>query len=160
MTDSELDRCMRLYYSSVYSVALCYCKNPGDAYDITQEVFLKLYTYSGAFNEEEHIKAWLLRCAINQSKDMLKSHWHRYSLPLEAAAESTVSNVEPFADRSSSRLAPFLKKNKQEQPYSPLSSLLRGLFRGRDSGNVRSQQRSGAVKAPPREKQAEKAIGE
>lgn len=106
MTDSELDRYMRLHYSSVYGVALCFCKDPSDAYDIAQEVFLKLYTYTGTFNEEEHIKAWLLRCAINKSKDLIKSHWHRYAQPLETAADIS---YDPFAGQNG-RLAPFLNK--------------------------------------------------
>ncbi len=106
MTDGELDRYMRLHYKSVYSVALCCCKNPSDAYDITQEVFLKLYTYTGNFNEDEHVKAWLLRCAINKSRDMMRSHWNRYSQPLENAAGIS---YEPFADKGGN-LAPFMNK--------------------------------------------------
>ncbi|MBO6230575.1 MAG: sigma-70 family RNA polymerase sigma factor [Ruminiclostridium sp.] len=86
MTESELDRYMRLYYKSVYAVALCCCKNPDDSYDIAQEVFLKLYTCGTSFTDDEHIKAWLLRCAVNKSIDHVRSHWYRFSRPLEAAS--------------------------------------------------------------------------
>ena len=89
MTDNELDRCMRKYYTSVYSAALCHCKNPSDADDIAQEVFLDLYTYRGTFTGDEHIKAWLLRCAINKSIDLTRSHWYKFSLPLETAYHRT-----------------------------------------------------------------------
>lgn len=106
MTDSELERHMRLYYRSVYSMALCCCKNPSDAYDISQDVFLKLFTYTGTFNDDEHVKAWLLRCAINKSRNILRSHWNRYSQPLENAAEMS---YDPFVEKSG-RLAPFLNK--------------------------------------------------
>ena len=85
MTDNELDRCMRKFYTNVYSVALCHCRNPSDADDIAQDVFLDLYTYPGSFTGDEHIKAWLLRCAVNKSIDLLRSHWYRFSEPLEAA---------------------------------------------------------------------------
>ena len=107
MTDSELDRYMRLYYSNVYGTALCCCRNPSDAYDIAQEIFLKLYTYAGSFNDDEHVKAWLLRCAINKSTDMLRSHWNRNSRPLEAASGKS---YDPFAGHSGSGLARFMKK--------------------------------------------------
>ena len=106
MTDSELERYMRLYYRSVYSMALCCCKNPSDAYDISQDVFLKLFTYTGTFNDDEHVKAWLLRCAINKSRNILRSHWNRYSQPLENAAEMS---YDPFVEKSG-RHAPFLNK--------------------------------------------------
>jgi len=60
-------------------------KNRQDAEDVTQNVFLKLYTYSGDFIDDEHIRAWLLRCTINECKDILHSHWYKFSQPLEFA---------------------------------------------------------------------------
>ena len=94
MTESELDRYMRLYYKSVYAVALCCCKNPDDSYDIAQEVFLKLYTCGTSFTDDEHIKAWLLRCAVNKSIDHVRSHWYRFSRPLEAASDMAADETQ------------------------------------------------------------------
>ena len=85
MTDSELEYYIRNFRRNVYNAVLCYVRSPSDAEDITQDTFIKLYTYSGEFNGDEHVKAWLLRCAINQSKNLLRSHWYRFSAPLEAA---------------------------------------------------------------------------
>lgn len=85
MTENELERYVRKYYKSVCTAAFCYLKNTSDADDVAQEVFLKLYTSGNSFESEEHIKAWLLRCAVNKSADLLRSHWYRYSLPLESA---------------------------------------------------------------------------
>ncbi len=82
MTDTEFERCIRLFRGSVCAAALCYLKNPADADDIVQDTFLKLYLYKGSFNDDEHIKAWLLRCAINASKNLLRSNWYRFSEPL------------------------------------------------------------------------------
>ncbi len=92
MTDSELDRYMRLHYTSVYSVALCYCKIPADADDIAQDVFLSLYTHTGEFRDDEHVKAWLLRCAVNRSINLLRSYRRRFSVPLEAAESRTYTD--------------------------------------------------------------------
>ena len=77
MTECELERYMRLYYKSVYRIALCRCKDPEDANDAAQEVFLKLYTVGGKFNGDEHVKAWLLRCAMNLGTDMLRARINR-----------------------------------------------------------------------------------
>lgn len=87
MTDSELERYIKLYRANVIGAALCYVKNTSDAEDIAQDVFFRLYTYTGTFESDEHTKAWLLRCTINLSKSLLRSHWYRFSLPLEAAGE-------------------------------------------------------------------------
>lgn len=93
MTDDELAHYIKLFHRNVLGAALCYVKNTSDAEDITQEVFLKLYTYNGRFESDEHIKAWLLRCAINMSKNLLRSHWYRFSQPLEAAGEKVHYDV-------------------------------------------------------------------
>ena len=85
MTGSELERYIRLYRDNVWAVALCRVKNPSDADDITQDIFLKLYTYGGSFESDEHVKAWLLRCTVNHSINLLKSGWHRLSQPIESA---------------------------------------------------------------------------
>ena len=91
MIESEFERCVALYLNSVYTMALYYLKNSSDAEDVAQDVFLKLYTYPGRFNDDGHIKAWLLRCAINESKNLLHSHWYRFSQSLEAAGDKTGS---------------------------------------------------------------------
>lgn len=111
MTENELDRYMRQHYNSVYSVALCCCKNPDDAYDISQEVFLKLYTCGATFTGEDHVKAWLLRCAVNKSRDFVRSHWYRFSQPLDSAAEAltyTESRYEGYD------LLPLIMKLKKD----------------------------------------------
>ncbi|HBI51357.1 MAG TPA: RNA polymerase subunit sigma [Ruminococcaceae bacterium] len=87
MTESEFEHYFMLYKETVWSAAFCYVKNAVDADDISQEVFLKLYTYSGEFSGSEHIRAWLLRCTVNRSKDHLRSHWQKYSEPLESIPE-------------------------------------------------------------------------
>ena len=111
MTDNELDRCMRKFYTNVYTVALCRCKNPSDADDIAQEVFLDLYTYRGSFSGDEHIKAWLLRCAVNKSIDLTRSHWYKFSLPLEAADYKTQGDIA--YDSKSELLKTIMKLNRK-----------------------------------------------
>ena len=92
MTDNELEYYIRNFRKSVYSAVLCYVRNPSDAEDITQNTFLKLYTYSKPFNGDEHVKAWLLRCAINECKNHLRSHWYRFSAPLEVINDMTCTD--------------------------------------------------------------------
>ncbi len=64
-----------LYKDTVFRVAFSYMKNKSDAEDISQEVFLKLYTSAPEFSNEQMEKAWLIRITINKSKDLLKSNW-------------------------------------------------------------------------------------
>lgn len=85
MNKQELERYVALYRKTVCNAALCYVRNAADAEDIAQEVFLKLYTSDIRFESDDHVKAWLIRCAVNLGKSLLRSHWHRNALPLEAA---------------------------------------------------------------------------
>ncbi|MBE6845209.1 MAG: sigma-70 family RNA polymerase sigma factor [Ruminococcus sp.] len=64
-----------MYKDTVFRVAYSYVKNKSDAEDISQEVFLKLYTSAPDFNSEQAEKAWLIRITINKSKDLVKSGW-------------------------------------------------------------------------------------
>jgi len=63
-------------FDMIYRVCFSYLKNTADAEDAVSQVFEKLLKYGTAFKDIEHEKAWLLRTAINQCKDFLKS-WRR-----------------------------------------------------------------------------------
>ena len=99
LKDSEFEYYVRLYRKNVLTAALCLVQNESDAEDITQEVFIRLYKYNGWFDSDRHIKNWLIRCAINRAKTLLGSRWHKYSQPLETAAELTHTDRYNEGDR-------------------------------------------------------------
>jgi RNA polymerase sigma-70 factor (ECF subfamily) len=79
------------YRGLVFRVALGYVRSIHDADDVTQNVFVKLMTKGKAFDSAEAEKAWLIRVAINESKNLLKSAWFRKTTLLDeslAAPES------------------------------------------------------------------------
>ena len=45
-----------------------------------QTVLLKLYEYKKEFESEEHMKHWILRVAVNESRRVLRSFWRRNRL--------------------------------------------------------------------------------
>lgn len=98
MSDNDLDEYVRKYRKTVFGTALCFVKNPSDADDIAQEVFMKLYDYDGEFDSDEHIRAWLIRCTVNLSKSLLRSYWHRFSAPLEEADDKVYYDSTENAD--------------------------------------------------------------
>lgn len=84
---SSLDEVMGNYTDTVYRIAFTYTKNVSDASDITQEVFLKFFEGNKRFESEEHIKAWLIRVAVNASKKLLRSAWFRKTVSLSNRRE-------------------------------------------------------------------------
>lgn len=65
------------YKDAVYRAALTVTGNFADAEDIMQDVFLTYFQAHPKFESASHEKAWLLRCTINASKNLLRSAWNR-----------------------------------------------------------------------------------
>ena len=62
------------YKNTVYSVIFNYLRNTYDTADVHQEVFIKLFKTETEFQSDEHLKAWLIRVAINLSKNFLRDN--------------------------------------------------------------------------------------
>ncbi|MBQ9021394.1 MAG: RNA polymerase sigma factor [Eggerthellaceae bacterium] len=58
---------------TVYRVCYSFLGNAPDAEDATQQVFMKLVDSPRSFASEGHERAWLIVCAQNLCKDILKS---------------------------------------------------------------------------------------
>ena len=61
------------YSDTVYRAAVHNTRCTADAEDVVQDVFEKLLHYDGTFESEEHLKAWLLRVAINRCRDLTRA---------------------------------------------------------------------------------------
>ncbi|MBQ1412140.1 MAG: sigma-70 family RNA polymerase sigma factor [Clostridia bacterium] len=77
MSDEAFTQAVREYSDTVYRVCLHICRNRSDAEDLTQNVFLKLYRHADTFRDEEHLKSWLIRVAVNEGKSHMTSPWYR-----------------------------------------------------------------------------------
>jgi len=48
-----------------------------DAEDVCQDTFLAYYRSHKEFDSEEHLKAWLLRTAVNKARNVCRAFWRR-----------------------------------------------------------------------------------
>lgn len=80
------------YKNTVYSVIFNYLRNADDSNDILQDVFVKLLQNTTEYENDEHLKAWLIRVAINMSINFLKSR-NRFS-------DEEVSDEIPTYDKT------------------------------------------------------------
>lgn len=62
---------------TVVRILLLRCRQPADVEDCYQEVFLKLLTCRKPFRDQEHVKAWLIRTALNQAVSLHRQFWRR-----------------------------------------------------------------------------------
>ncbi len=92
-TSESFEQVMEFYMPMVYRIAFSRLGSAHDAEDITQDVFLKYYRADTTFNDEEHRKAWLIRCAINCTKNLVTSAWFRHR-----ASDEGLENMEENGD--------------------------------------------------------------
>lgn len=78
----------------VWRLALVRTANVSDTEDVFQEVFLRYFRQEDrqVFFNDEHRKAWLIRCTVNRAKSLLASPWRRRMVPLEVAAQIGVED--------------------------------------------------------------------
>ena len=76
MTREELERLFRDYGDDVFRLAYSYLGSRPDAEDVCQTVFLKLAECRAELQPGKE-KAWLLTCAANACKNLLRSFWRR-----------------------------------------------------------------------------------
>lgn len=74
-THAELTRLFERYGNAVFRAAYAYLHNKSDAEDVMQDTFLQYLHTAPVLESEQHEKAWLLRVAINASKNRLSSAW-------------------------------------------------------------------------------------
>lgn len=87
---TETGAVMEKYKSRLFTAAFNICANAADAEDVVQDTFIQYHTTDTDFTDEQHIRAWLLRVAINKAKNVTMSFWRRRGVPLEEYAESLV----------------------------------------------------------------------
>ena len=97
------DEAYEKFADRVFAAAFSICQNRADADDVVQETFIKYLSAAGStvpdFTDTEHVKAWLLRVAINRAKDIRASFWRRHRVSCEEYMEEL-----PFEEPGDGRL--------------------------------------------------------
>lgn len=93
MDQALFDRVYETYGPSLYRFCLLQMKNPADAEDVLQDVFVKRLYQAPRFKSPEHERSWLYRVALNLCRDQWRRS-RRSALPLEAAAGVSLPPAE------------------------------------------------------------------
>lgn len=68
----DVETIINRYGDMLYRVCLLMLKNTADAEDAVQETIIKYYQKAPVFENAEHERAWLIRVATNQCRDLLR----------------------------------------------------------------------------------------
>lgn len=68
----NFDEIFEEYFDRIYYKVLGAVKNPEDAEDISQEVFISVYKNLDKFREESNLYTWIYKIAINKIYDFFR----------------------------------------------------------------------------------------
>ena len=97
-TDMDFIEIYNKHVDTVYRIALMMLNNVPEAEDTTQTTFVKLMSSGKDFENDEHVKAWLIVTTQNSCRNLLKSWWRVKRVDMEAIAE------QPVFDKSDSEI--------------------------------------------------------
>lgn len=82
--EADYARIVETYMDTIYRIAINYVKSVHDAEDVVQNTFAKLLTKKVVFQDEEHIRRWLIRVVVNECNNLCSSYWKRQVDSIEA----------------------------------------------------------------------------
>ncbi|MBK8903404.1 MAG: sigma-70 family RNA polymerase sigma factor [Anaerolineaceae bacterium] len=116
--DRPIQELLQRYQNMVWRVCYSFMRNPQDAEDLTQEVFLRVYRSLPHFEGRSSLKTWIYRIALNTSKNEIR---HRSRRPQSAEADvQTLADVLPAAATTESE---WQKINTRRQLTAAFSRL-------------------------------------
>ena len=88
------------YEKFVYSAVFAELKDPDDAFDVSQEVFIRLYNAAGGFRFESTLKTWLYRMCKNCAYDYMRKFYRHKAVQLsyKSPEEETAEDVEVVSE--------------------------------------------------------------
>ncbi|MDR0366556.1 MAG: sigma-70 family RNA polymerase sigma factor [Bifidobacteriaceae bacterium] len=102
------------YRDMVFAIALTHTECLGDAEDAFQETFLVYHRKRPSFNGDEHCKAWLIRTALNCSRQIASSSWRRRT---EALGDADLAVADDFRFATETQDAVFRALKQVPEDY-------------------------------------------
>ena len=83
MNTAEYNTCVERYLKMVYRISFHYFGNREDAEDVSQDVFIKLYSSKISTKNDEEIKAWLIRVTTNTCHSYFRNPFRRKRIDID-----------------------------------------------------------------------------
>lgn len=96
--DAFLARAMDRWGPAVWRTALMHVPTRADAEDVYQDVFIRLACDATEFADDGHLKAWLLRVALNRCRDLARRRGREGVVGLDDAGFEPVDPWGPEDD--------------------------------------------------------------
>ena len=122
-SEAAFDWLVTYYHAPVYAVISGILRNPSDAADVTQEVFLKAFRGIRAFRQGSSLKTWLYRIAVRESLNYKRWFWRhlRFQSSIEqeqvdGSADFEDPGISPFDELASREIQETVQRALGEVP--------------------------------------------
>lgn len=75
ISNQKMQEIVENYSDEILRMSYLYLNNLDAAYEVVQNVFIKVYLHYWQFNGRSSERTWIFRIAINECKNYLKSAW-------------------------------------------------------------------------------------
>ncbi len=112
------------YEKKVYNVALRVFKNPEDAKDISQDVFIKIYKNLNKFDNKSSFSTWLYRITTNTCIDELRKRKGRETISIDNDIEDDEGSFKrEFADNEPTPEEKVISKEGESEIIKSMNTL-------------------------------------
>lgn len=92
--ESALDGLMARYKEPIYRFIQRHVPNQADALELTQDVFVRVYTKCGQFRAGSRFSTWLFAIALNLCRDYAKTQRYKQSLVTDSLSQKSWEGAE------------------------------------------------------------------
>ncbi len=125
--DAAYDELVRSYHGSIFQVASRMLADPGEAADVTQDIFVKVFRNINGFKGESALKTWIFKIAFSEILNRLRwfkrRHRNRTVFLDEAKSNGDDSTAAQVRDESPTPEGAFESKERGEAIQHALSKL-------------------------------------
>lgn len=117
------------YSQPVYSMIVRSLRDPADAADVTQDVFIKVFRHIGGFHGEASLRTWIYRIALHEVSNQ-KRWWCRHKkqeTALDAPQENDDGDSFCLGDTLASGIDSPLQCAEQSEAREQVAAALRTL---------------------------------
>ncbi len=89
----EFEEAFTLHHRTVFRAARSVVQDAGLAEDVTQEVFIRLYTHMDSISDLEMLRPWLIRVALNVARNTIRGNIRANTRDENYVKESVASSI-------------------------------------------------------------------
>jgi RNA polymerase sigma-70 factor (ECF subfamily) len=121
---TAFEQLFRRHQDRIYGIAYGMMNNREDAFDLTQEIFIRVYQKIGDFNFKSAFSTWLYRLALNLCTDELRKQKSRRKREISTTELGSLAEVSAIMQVDENTPEDYaISKEHEKQIWDAINSL-------------------------------------